>query len=356
MPRDTLGNVARSRDNNFNLLRFLAACAVLLSHSVAISTGNPAIEPFRGLVGMSLGDMSVDVFFITSGFLVTASLLSRRSVSGFVAARALRIYPALMVAIPLTVVVVALWFTTEPQRSFLVNPETWRFMVKNVMLVRGIVYTLPGTFEHTPFPLAVNGSLWSLPSELAMYGLLVAVWVALLAVRQRPERLFHICVALVCVIGLTFDSLGLEVPRVDRLTWHLIGMFFAGACLQTFRFRIPFDARLFVGLLALLIASAALDAAVFASVYRLTLPYLVLYLAYAPSATLRQFNRLGDYSYGIYIYAFPVQQMLAFALTGIKPTPMFFASLAITLALAVASWHGIEKQALRLKRNEAIAR
>src|SRR6187455_1951063 len=88
-----LSDFTQGKDNNFNLIRFLAALMVLVSHSFVLSTGRSQLEPFGALLGMNLGNMAVGVFFAASGFLVTGSLLSRQSFSDFVVARALRIYP-----------------------------------------------------------------------------------------------------------------------------------------------------------------------------------------------------------------------------------------------------------------------
>src|SRR5487761_1170379 len=98
-----LSEAARGRDNNFNLLRFLAAFAVLISHSFSLATGVSDAEPLRAAYGLTWGDIAVDVFFVTSGFLVTASLLKRRSATAFVWARVLRIFPALWLMLFLTV-------------------------------------------------------------------------------------------------------------------------------------------------------------------------------------------------------------------------------------------------------------
>jgi peptidoglycan/LPS O-acetylase OafA/YrhL len=85
----------------------------------------------------------------------------------------------------------------------------------------------------------------------------------------------------------------------------------------------------------------------FEPVYRLAMPYVVFWLAYRPGGLLRAYNRVGDYSYGVYIYAFPVQQMLVAWFPGLGIWPLTAAAGAITLLLAVLSWHGVESPALR---------
>ncbi len=97
-----LGDVAQSRDNNLNLLRFLAAAAVALSHSFLLVTGDPESRPLMKATGFSIGYHAVDIFFVISGFLVTQSWMRRNSLLDFTVARALRIYPALAVCVVLT--------------------------------------------------------------------------------------------------------------------------------------------------------------------------------------------------------------------------------------------------------------
>jgi peptidoglycan/LPS O-acetylase OafA/YrhL len=85
----------------------------------------------------------------------------------------------------------------------------------------------------------------------------------------------------------------------------------------------------------------------FGIIYRLTLAYLLMYLAVV--ARPFRFSPRGDYSYGIYIYAFPIQQTLVTTISGITSLQLTLSSFAITFAFAFASWHGIEKYALRMK-------
>ena len=95
----SISKYAQDRDNNFNLLRFIAAYLVLYSHSYALALGDPAAEPPRSVVGMSWGNIAVDVFFITSGFLIANSFFGRNNIIVFTWARILRIFPALFVSV-----------------------------------------------------------------------------------------------------------------------------------------------------------------------------------------------------------------------------------------------------------------
>lgn len=158
-----LSSCAHGRNNNFNLLRLLAAFAVLFSHSYVVAIGKSAIEPLYVSLGVTWGSIAVDVFFVTSGFLVTSSLLTRKSTVEFVLSRILRIYPALFLMVLVSIFLLGLSFTSLPIGAFLQNHVTHVFAFKNTTLVFGVTGNLPGVFESTPYPKLVNVSLWTLP-------------------------------------------------------------------------------------------------------------------------------------------------------------------------------------------------
>ena len=146
----TLENYAQGRNNNFNFIRIIAAYSVLVTHSFALALGSGDAEPFRNALQMTMGSMAVDVFFVTSGFLVTASLLNRGSVIEFCYARALRILPALIVMLLLCVCVIGVLFTNRSAALYFLSHDTYLFFLKNSLLFLGVSYNLPGVFEEPP--------------------------------------------------------------------------------------------------------------------------------------------------------------------------------------------------------------
>ena len=170
-----LASFVSGRDNNFNLIRFVAATLVLFSHSFALSIGSSDAEPLRASIGMTWGDIAVDIFFITSGFLIANSFLTRSNVLVFLWSRALRIFPALIIAVLFCVFVIGIAFTSLEPKEYLAHDQTQRYLIKNIMLVGGIEYSLPGVFSENPFSHAVNGSLWTMPYEVKMYMLLIVM-------------------------------------------------------------------------------------------------------------------------------------------------------------------------------------
>ena len=343
----TLGAYVGTRDNNFNLTRFVAAFLVLVSHAFALSTGDPGTEPLRQLLGITPGSVAVDIFFVTSGFLVTASILSRADIATFVIARALRIYPGLIVAVSLTVLLAGLFFSTLPFADFATARATWSHLLHNVTLVFGISYQLPGVFETVPYARAVNGSLWTLPFEVRMYAGLAALWWVTWRLCRSSEHAFAIAATVVALVALG-AHFAWQGPRYADHGAMLAAAFFTGAAMYAWRRHIPMSWGLF-GLCTAVTLASALHRDAFFVAYTLLLPYMVLFLAHVPAGGIRRFNRLGDYSYGLYIYGFPVQQATVALLPGLGPAGLLAVSAPATLLCAVASWYLVEKRALAWK-------
>jgi peptidoglycan/LPS O-acetylase OafA/YrhL len=172
-----LASASGNRDNNFNLIRILAAIAVLISHCFVLSTGDPEAEPLRSELGMTLGSIAVDIFFVTSGFLVTASILRSRSIVDFTCARVLRIFPGLFAMLLLTVFLMGTALTTLPWLEYISSPGVYAYALKCGSLVTGVSYLLPGVFSENPYRGAVNGSLWTMPYEIRMYAIVALGWI-----------------------------------------------------------------------------------------------------------------------------------------------------------------------------------
>jgi peptidoglycan/LPS O-acetylase OafA/YrhL len=344
-----LSDHATGRDNNFNLIRFVAAFAVLWSHSFALTIQR---EPWVGWLGYSPASIAVDVFFVTSGFLVTASLLRLDDFRAFVRARALRIFPALIVMSVLLTFVLGPWFTTRTLAEYFAEDETWKFLVKNATVLFGVKFKLEGVFPDNPMDRVVNGSLWTLPFELRCYLSLAFVWWLAKFSKSQPLRRF----TQIVVIGTALLLAGFWWAHLTGYRqWHtfrLFYMFFCGAAFWIFRARVPMHGGLFAAMALLLLAGAAVPKYFF-WIYPPTIAYLVLWLAYVPGGWIRAYNRVGDYSYGVYIYAFPVQQALIAASPAMSPLQVFGAATAITLTLAVLSWHLVEKPMLARKAGGA---
>jgi peptidoglycan/LPS O-acetylase OafA/YrhL len=349
-----LSDYAVGRNNNFTLLRLSAAMTVLFAHSVAVLGLPPEREFFFNRLGFSLGEMGLDMLFVTSGFLVTASLISRQDLIAYLWARILRVYPGMWVMLVLTVFILAPALTTLPLADYFASPKTWDYFRKCATLIGGVRYSLPGVFETVPLRGEFNGSLWTMPVEVRMYLYLAAIWVALAVVPALRLGVMRF------ILPLSAGAL-LVIMLGGRLTGGAVNganirvfMFLYGSSLYLWRDRIPMSPALLVGLLAGL-ALASFDKTVFFVVYAASLAPLVLHLAYVPGGRIRSFNDWGDYSYGVYIYAFPIQQTLAHLFPAMSLGAMMASSALVSIAVAVVSWKLIEERALAMKGEFAAA-
>jgi peptidoglycan/LPS O-acetylase OafA/YrhL len=337
-----------SRANNFDLLRFLAAALVIVSHSFVL-TGS-TFEPLASVTGGfdTLGGLGVAIFFVMSGFLITQSWTQDPRPRAFFAKRLLRIAPALMAAVILAVFVLGALESSLGPRRYFSEPATWAYLW-NLSLFR-MRYFLPGVFEANPFTSAVNGSLWTIPIEVGCYVAVGALgWLGLF-----PRRLL----AFVILLGLIL------VDWRPAAVWsehgqHLLGpwarsyaryasYFFAGAFLYLMPRQMTRSPA--VSLVAGVVLLACLGTSYAQPVGRLTIPILVLFASWIPVPALQGFGRFGDFSYGMYVYAFPIQQWLIEAVPLARtPAGLLALSFTASLAAAAASWHLLEAPALRWK-------
>lgn len=300
---------------------------------------------------MTIGTIAVDIFFITSGFLVTTSLLTRQSTLQFIWARVLRIFPALLVMLFLTVFGLGTYFTSLPLRSYLTAPETYRYLLKCSTLINGVSYTLPGVFHDNPYKYSVNGSLWSMYYEMQMYCILTVIWVALRAMYKDRLEIFKLSIVVcaaaagVLLIIRHFFYLPVETTFV-----RLFFMFFSGAAFYILKEYVTLSHSLFLLLIIAMLLSVIASKHAFFIVYTLTITYVLFYIAYIPSGLIRHYNSVGDYSYGIYIYAFPIQQSIAALIPGVSVFAMLLISPLVAICFGAVSWHLLERRALGLKQ------
>lgn len=337
---------AAHRANNFDFVRVVAALCVLVSHQFAL---NGLREP-ELLHIHSLGGIGVLVFFSISGYLVAQSWAADPHPLRFAARRLLRIWPGLALAVVLCAVVLGPLVSSLGLVDYFRHPflsdyfRNLRFDLRD---------ELPLRFEGNALPTAVNGSLWTIPMELKCYAVLAVLGVAGL-LRSR-----WIIAVLTLVVLTTY---AVAQPRGDWL------MEFLQATVEQ-RLFVEFGLFFFAGVVLFLFGSFATKRraswcvaacwalAALAMIARrpllalwLVLPATVLAFGRSSLPYLRRAGRFGDVSYGLYIYAFPVQQTMIWLYKDKLPWGAVLAlTVMSTFALAFASWHLVEKRALRLK-------
>jgi peptidoglycan/LPS O-acetylase OafA/YrhL len=342
-----LADVAHSRDNNFNLIRFIAAFLVLVSHSYGIVLHLESNEPLMIAFGYPMGGVAVDIFFVASGFLVTGSLLRQKSLSSFFKARALRIYPALIVAMFLTAFVLGPLVTSVSFSEYFSQFQPYKYFVKNSVSLTSITRFLPGMFEDNPLPRHINGSLWTLPIEVRCYismGLIGAAF-AYSKASLHAKKITFISLATLLFAWFLYK----HYDEGYLAGWErLFMLFYTGAAFYALRDKIKINALLMFAAAAVLFIPFLIKGS-FYIVYPICLAYILFYFAYVPAGFLRQFNKLGDYSYGLYIYAFPIQQTWMQFFPDSSVLSLTVWTTIATLIPSILSWHLVEKRALSYK-------
>ncbi len=328
------GNIPGGRfSNNFDFLRFAAAVAIIVTHAYALRLGYVGIGLYDPFVLM--GQAGLAVLLATSGYLIAMSWESTASPLRFAWKRFLRVVPALVVAILMTLFVIGPLMTSLSYTEYFGAIFSPAGITTVPFFEDGSVI---GLFQENPWTY-VNGSLWTIPAEVALYGV-----VALLGITGLLRRRS----AIVAFMGMTvlLWMVWFDDPRMAKIRFALY--FLIGAYLYIHRERIAYRPVVAGTLLLLLGLSALTPYLTVAGV--IAIPYLTIYAAHLPVPYLNTFGRRGDFSYGIYIYHYPIQQVLI-QVTGnalFLPT-LCVLSFLMTFALAYFSWTIIERRAMAAK-------
>lgn len=336
------------KTNNLNFLRLIAAGLVLYGHS-AIFLGHP--EPLF-LSWMPLGPLGVAIFFIISGYLVTQSWQQDPNLRRFFIRRCLRIFPGLIVCVLFCIFVLGPWLTNLPLKQYFAHEATWNYL-RNIGLY--ITFYLPGVFEHGRVPNAVNGSLWSLPLEFFLY-FVVAV-LGLISTKKWITIATFLTSALLYLCWAQSATEMLVVYGTDLRQLFINGTYFwAGAVFYQLNLKRYFSiTSVVLAGVGMLCIQTNFPQYLFIAGWFL-LPLIVLAFGLSTNEVLTRITATGDYSYGVYIYAFPVQQTIAFFYPHLNFGAYVALCIAVTLSFAILSWHLVEKTALAFKpRNPAFA-
>jgi peptidoglycan/LPS O-acetylase OafA/YrhL len=336
------------RHNNFDLLRLAAAVSVIFSHAFLLAENSQDHDPLMILTGGQtiLGVVGVFVFFTISGFLITQSFDNTPSPLVFLAKRALRIFPGLILCLAVCTFVIGPLVTSLPLADYFTRRETYLFLLHNAVLDTDY-NRLPGVVFWTGnIGGIVNGPLWSLPCECLMYLMLFALGVCrLLTLRMG---LLLLATGIACI---WFDTAG---NTFGSAAW-LLGYFAAGICLYRVR-GTGFIAGHWAVVAALGLA-LSIAARLFLIGFALFGSYLVIYLALDRKLPPLRAARFGDLSYGLYIYGWPIEQCVVYFGGGaLAWWQVFLISLAVAVPTAFLSWHGIESRCRwRGRRSDAAA-
>lgn len=336
------------RTYGFDYLRLGLALAVVLVHSVSTTygpkNGNFVFEGWLRPLTVSI----LPAFFALSGFLVCGSLARNPSLFAFLILRAIRIVPALTAETILCAIVIGPALTGISIWQYLSDPIFYKYFLN---IIGFIQFYLPGVFLDNPFPRVINGQLWTVPIELECYVALAMIFIFGLFTRiWLLVPLFLAITAYTLANHYTRSGIALEVANVHQRV--LLLSFLAGVILYQLRDRVPYSVPLVVlsGLASygLLLRT---DTSYFVP---LPIAYLVASVGIL-EIPKRTFLLRGDYSYGIFLFGFPVQQTFAhLAAQGAPRLQCWWINclvcMPLSIGMAYLSWHLIEARVLARKR------
>lgn len=333
-----------NHQNQFDKIRMLAALGVIISHHFSLTgTQGPFWLENRWLNWAFMGGVSVMAFLCISGYLVTQSWCREPRFFPYLWKRFVRIWPGMLGSVSICVFVFGLIFTALPTGEFLQSPQTRRFFLSNLTLV--IDYNaLPSVFLDQPVPLVMNGVYWTIPMEFMCYLVLGALGV--LGVLRIPLLVNALALAYIAgfLVFANYDFTGqirhwIEYPA----------FFIAGSWLALHNDWFQRNARRIMTFAVPLLLIVYFFTPLTATARFFLLPILIVHIGNLPARD-SWFTRLGDPSFGIYLYGFPIAQ----SVIAVFPHLNFWLSLALTIALSIAagyaSWMLIESRALRYKR------
>ncbi len=333
--------------------------AELLAAAGVIDAGAAAEAAQYGPVHFTLQEIvrpsfhaMLGMFFGLSGFLVAGSALRTATIGKFFTNRALRIFPALAVETLLSAFILGPLVTVLPLRDYFNNSEFHRYFGN---MIGWVYFYLPGVFVHNPLPRVVNGQLWTLPLELCCYIMMLGFLVT--GVIRRPRLMLTIgLVGVIAMLGLFFHDPAHFSPKHQNFfaAWYIVVIFWFGTIFFLNAEWVPLKFGIFIACAALYWVTIFFNE--FTPLSGILLTYCTVYIGFTK---FPWWDRLvkTDYSYGLYLYHFPILQafmyFLAPHLTNL-PLGRQFAIITLlgvptTLAFAAISWRFIEKPALALR-------
>ena len=354
VPEDAL------RFNNLNFIRSLLALVVLFCHCFVIYYGTEKeVEPFYVWSDgqISMGTFAVNYFFVISGFLILLSWDKQPKLGKYLWKRIIRIYPAFIVVSLLCLFLFAPLGTGDFFRPFgywqlYFKSIDWELIPKNLLLLNEP--RAPWVFKNAPITNSLNASLWTIKFEFMCY--LIIPLLALIGMfRSRIfSAILFVEVYVIYVYQYYTNSTfwgWQEFPIIGKpdMLIQFLTFFSAGMALYMYRELIPRSRWFFlVSVIAMIVSMFFVKALV------VTLPifgsYVLFHIAFARSYSLKGFAKWGDFSYGIYLFAWPIQQLILLYLEKYMDVALLFIlSTSITLCFAFVSWHYIEQPSLRLK-------
>jgi peptidoglycan/LPS O-acetylase OafA/YrhL len=337
-----------NRKNNFDFLRLIFSIFVIITHSYVNSGAKQ--NDFLEIISngnLTLSSLGLKGFFIISGYLIFQSFERSTSVVNYFWKRILRVFPALLFVLVLTLLL-APFVYQQNGTPYLLNRDLWTYIPRNITLVN-LQYTIEGVFEHNPVKSIINGSLWTIVYEFAMYMMLSFLFL-IKKDKLKIEKVLLISFFFIFFINTFFHDMikGFHfIFNGDNFADFSL-FFIAGSILASFKIE-NIRAHTFLLAICILILFVTLNDNLFNYVKYFTLPVVVILIGIKSTPILNTIaDKIGDLSYGIYLFGSPVMQTLMYY-HKLDSIELAIYTTLISSVLACVSWNLIEKNALKLK-------
>ncbi|MGV2927984.1 acyltransferase [Macrococcus capreoli] len=338
-----INQIKNKRNNNLDIIRFFAAVLVIVSHSYPLLQGNEKNEPLAIITNgqYTIGSLAVSIFFIISGYLITMSYVKSKNIKVYFLNRILRIFPGLIFMLFITTFIVGPFISNYSIANYFTDIQTYKYFIFSSTLFL-MQYNLPGVFEDNIYPKAVNGSLWTLWYEFFCYAL-----VPIYVIFTKKRRIIIIFLLILTSI-LTFAT-----NHVIPVSLHnyllLTSYFLAGSFIFIYQDKIQFNRNyLFVSIIGFILTYLFIEPFIAILIFG---TYIIFYFAFFSPYKFYNFCKFGDFSYGIYIYAFLIQQIIVnYFGNNINLILNILIVSLLSIICAFFSWHIVEKKALNFKK------
>lgn len=323
-----LGEVS-GKSNNLQLLRFIAAIMVIMSHAFSVSVGNPSHEWFMILTKnqITMGSFAVSIFFCAGGYLIAKSVCRTKTFCEYFRARILRIFPLLIVVVGISMFVLGPIMTNMNLKEYMSDSGLYKYALNAVLLP---VHSLPGVFENNIYGTTVNGALWTLPIEFLCYvGCFIMYKLKMLEKKNFPISI--LIIAFGCS-GIYYLATGLNVEILIAAIRPGI-LFYIGILYYVYRDNIILNLK--VAILSVIGIAVLGFAGKLNYAMILCFPYLLIYICFGVKQINSRIGEVGRFSYGIYLCGFPIQQTIV-AVAGGKMNAYLNMIFAIPIAVAVS--------------------
>lgn len=325
---------------NINILRFICAISVILSHSYVLTLNEYDLVSRYFNNQVSLGGIAVSIFFFLSGLYVTKSLKKSKSSIDFIKKRVKRIFPQLWIVVLFSIFVIGPIFSTLSLKEYFTNIETYKYL-KNMILI--LTYSLPGVFKDR-YDTTINGPLWTMPVEFLCYIMILVLSIVIKKIsnNKNEEKFWKILFGIFTVISICIFTIILYVIKSIFLitAFRPVCFFLIGSMCFLYKDKIilnPIVALIMVFILPFLRENNLFN--LFSLIF---IPYIIISLILGVKQT--KFNlKIFNISYEMYLLGWPIQQSVNVLFSGLNPTENTCLSLPIDILFGYLIYIMVEK-------------